>query len=129
MKIINILGGLGNQMFQYAFAISLKAEFPYETIKLNTKCYKGYPLHNGFELDNIFKVDIPIATLNDLVKYSWPWIHYRLWQIGRRILPNRKSMAWDTDFPIDFNYDTIKKSHILMDIGNRLDSLKNIVML
>ncbi|WP_286524837.1 MULTISPECIES: alpha-1,2-fucosyltransferase [Muribaculaceae] len=109
MKIINILGGLGNQMFQYAFAISLKAEFPDETIKLNTKCYKGYPLHNGFELDNIFKVDIPIATLNDLVKYSWPWIHYRLWQIGRRILPNRESMAWDTDFPIDFNYDTIKK--------------------
>ena len=28
MKIVNIAGGLGNQMFQYAFAVSLQERFP-----------------------------------------------------------------------------------------------------
>lgn len=56
MKIVNILGGLGNQMFQYAFAVGLQAAFPKEVIKLNTLSFKGYPLHNGFELDSILRL-------------------------------------------------------------------------
>lgn len=28
MKIVNIMGGLGNQMFEYAFALSLQERFP-----------------------------------------------------------------------------------------------------
>ncbi len=106
MKIVNVLGGLGNQMFQYAFAISLQSEFSDEIIKLNKLCFNGYPLHNGFELDKIFNINLPYANIQDLIKSAWPWNHYRLWQLGRRILPNRKSMVWDTDLEI-FNYDLV----------------------
>lgn len=34
MKIVNIIGGLGNQMFQYAFAVALKAKYPNEEVLL-----------------------------------------------------------------------------------------------
>ncbi len=97
MKIVNILGGLGNQLFQYAMAIALKEDYPHEEIKLNKSAFIGYPLHNGFELDRLFDIEFKFATFYDLVKVAYPWVHYRLWQVGRRILPNRKSMIWDKD--------------------------------
>lgn len=56
MKIIKFQGGLGNQMFQYAL---------YEKLKLLDKkvygdlsFYKKRKQHNGYELENIFKIDI-----------------------------------------------------------------------
>lgn len=56
MKIVKILGGLGNQMFQYALYLSLKETFPTERVTLDLSCFNGYHLHNGFEVDKIFSV-------------------------------------------------------------------------
>lgn len=111
MKIINILGGLGNQLFQYAFALAIQQAFPDELVKLNISCFKGYPLHNGFELDKILKIPFRFATTWDLCKYSYPWIHYRLWQVGRRLLPQRKGMASDKDYNADFSFELIKEKN------------------
>lgn len=112
MKVVNILGGLGNQMFQYAFAIALSEEFTNEDVKLNTLCFHGYPLHNGYELSNIFDVRLPFATKRDLLRTAYPWGHYRLWQIGRRLLPKRKYMAWDSDYSRGFSFgDIINKKY------------------
>ena len=36
MKIVKILGGLGNQMFQYALYLALKKHFHDEKIKIDT---------------------------------------------------------------------------------------------
>lgn len=62
MKIVKILGGLGNQMFQYALYLALKKHFHDEKIMIDTSCFIGYPLHNGFELDKIFSLNTPVAT-------------------------------------------------------------------
>lgn len=57
MVIVQIVGGLGNQMFQYAFARSLK-ENGYE-VKLDLTAFESYDLHGGYQLD---KYDITLAT-------------------------------------------------------------------
>lgn len=111
MKIVNVIGGLGNQLFQYAFAIALQAEFPNEEIKINTHCFRGYPLHNGYELDRIFDINIPQASISELFKYAYPWGHYRLWQVGHKVLPLRNSMIWDTNIIGDFDFRQVAEKN------------------
>ena len=92
MKIVKILGGLGNQMFQYALYLALEAYYKEEVIKIDTSCFRGYPLHNGYELKNIYGINALEATFMDKLKIAYPYNHYRIWQIFKRILPKRKSM-------------------------------------
>lgn len=65
MIIANVIGGLGNQMFQYAAAraLSLQLEQP---LRLDISWFDGYGLHQGFELQRVFECDIEIATYADV---------------------------------------------------------------
>lgn len=106
MKIVNILGGLGNQMFQYALAIALREQFKNEEVLVDTSNFRGYPLHNGYELDKIFNITIRNATFREILKVGYPYSHYQLWRIGHRLLPKRKTMV--TGFQSkDFTYKSI----------------------
>lgn len=92
MKIVNIIGGLGNQMFQYAFALRLKHENPSEEVKLDISHFGGYGLHNGFELRSVFpSAMLPIATAKDLQRVTWHVPNYKLSRIVRHIFPLRKT--------------------------------------
>ena len=61
MIIAHIIGGLGNQMFQYAAgrALSLAHNAP---LLLDVQDFKGYGLHNGFELFRLFDIQASIAN-------------------------------------------------------------------
>jgi hypothetical protein len=66
MKIVKIIGGLGNQMFQFAFLLSLQKKGL--NAKLDLFDFSKHFLHNGFELERIFPIDgnYQIATLNEI---------------------------------------------------------------
>lgn len=104
MKIVNILGGLGNQMFEYAMYLALKDAHPQEEIKVCTRSYNGYGLHNGLEIQRIFRVELPEASLGELTKVAYPFFSYNTWRIMRHWLPNRKTMTIGAfGIPFDFN--------------------------
>jgi len=67
MVIANIIGGLGNQMFQYAAAraLALRKSVP---LKLDISGFNSYGLHQGFELVNVFKIDTDFAESEDVRK-------------------------------------------------------------
>jgi hypothetical protein len=87
MKIVNIIGGLGNQMFQYAFAIALKKRFPEEVVLIDTSHFKSYKLHNGFELDKIFDISLEVANKSQLKRVTRYINNYFLSRIVRKLLP------------------------------------------
>ncbi len=65
MIITKVLGGLGNQMFQYAAgrAMSLGQGTP---LLLDISNFSGYGLHQGFEIQRIFNCKVEIANERDL---------------------------------------------------------------
>ena len=69
MFIISIDGGLGNQMFEYAFYLSMQNCYPNSKIYLDTSMIKE-TVHNGYELDRVFEIHAPMASLDDVIKYS-----------------------------------------------------------
>lgn len=78
MKIVNVIGGLGNQMFQYALFIALKNRFPYEEILLDASLMSSYGIHNGLELTRVFGLEIPQASFRQLLKLTYPAYNYRI---------------------------------------------------
>ena len=56
MIISHMLGGIGNQMFQYAAGKSLSLKTN-QVHWLDLNDFNGYQLHNGFELDRVFNIE------------------------------------------------------------------------
>jgi len=69
MLIIAVTGGLGNQMFQYAFSKALQQ--CNKEVKLDVFSY--YAIngieHNGYELNRIFKINVDLANLAEIKNY------------------------------------------------------------
>jgi len=74
MKIVKFLGGLGNQMFQYAFYLSLKNNFKH--VKADIIGFENYELHNGMELEEVFNIQLDRAS-EFYIKLYDP--NYRKW--------------------------------------------------
>ncbi len=88
MIISQIIGGLGNQMFQFAAgrALSLARGQP---LRLDVSGFKDYPLHQGFELNRIFDCQVDIATdaeVRSVLGWQYP-------ALARRIV-GRPGMNW-----------------------------------
>lgn len=66
MIIVKLMGGLGNQMFQYALA--RKLELKGEKALLDVTAYKNSRVHNNYELENIFDLHPLYANESDIKK-------------------------------------------------------------
>ena len=96
LKIVNMAGGLGNQMFQYAFATMLQQHFPNDKVMVDTQHYNtlffkefgSVNLHNGYEINLVFSnATLPVATKDDLRKVTRYIPNYVLARVVRHFLP------------------------------------------
>ncbi len=92
MRIVQIIGGLGNQMWQYAMLVALRNYFPNEEIFYNASFFNGYQLHNGFELERIFNITAKQASMKDVRKVYHHFIGHNLFlRIYTHYFPALKS--------------------------------------
>lgn len=86
MIITNLIGGLGNQMFQYACGRALALHLG-QSFKVATDQFDGYALHQGLELERVFAISIDTATRSDLSKVIGRW---RTSVVMRRLLAHAR---------------------------------------
>jgi len=92
MRIVKLLGGLGNQMFQFALYEALRRQNPDERVLVDLHCFRGYHKHQGFELNKVFGVKAEEASWTEVAKIAYPYPNFQCWRIGSRLLPPRKTM-------------------------------------
>lgn len=65
MIFFHVIGGLGNQMFQYAAgrALAMARGLP---LRLDVTGFDGYGLHQGFELQRVFRCEAPLASADEV---------------------------------------------------------------
>ena len=102
MRIVKVIGGLGNQMFQYALSVALRQAFPEERVLLDLSCFRGYPKHFGFELPGIFNISYEEASWRDVARVAYPFPNFQTWRFGSRLLPTRKSTLLEKN---DFTFE------------------------
>lgn len=91
MRIVKILGGIGNQMFQYAFHLALRNHFKDETVKIDVLAFQNYKLHNGFQLTRAFNISPEFASKQEQKRFSRVVNNYKLSRIFRRLLRPKKT--------------------------------------
>lgn len=63
--IVNVIGGLGNQMFQYLFGQCLR-DLRGTRLLYDTSDFRHYRLHDGLSLEKYFDIRLPLARSADL---------------------------------------------------------------
>ncbi|SEK35927.1 alpha-1,2-fucosyltransferase [Parapedobacter koreensis] len=88
MTIVKFLGGLGNQLFQYAFYLALQKTFG--NTKADLAGYDSYTLHQGFELERVFGIKLP--QINDFERKLYlPVDRQWLWRKLRQVCGTKHS--------------------------------------
>ena len=100
MKIVKILGGLGNQMFQYALYTALQRHHPDEMVMADLHGFNGY--RRKYQLNEVFGIDIKQATCGMIAHVAYPYPNFQSWRFGSRLLPKRRTMCVEPhNFAID----------------------------
>lgn len=66
MRLIKVTGGLGNQMFIYAFYLRMKKRFPKVRIDLSDMVH--YKVHYGYEMHRVFNLPHTEFCINQPLK-------------------------------------------------------------
>ncbi|MGM9978891.1 MAG: alpha-1,2-fucosyltransferase [Clostridium sp.] len=101
MVIIKVMGGLGNQMFQYALykAFLLKGK----KVCINIDFYENVNSHNGYELESVF-------NLHPKIEKNWIIKHKYLGYVFRRLKEKSKILEQDFEYIdniFDFSNNTL----------------------
>lgn len=86
MIISQVMGGLGNQMFQYALGRTLSLQHD-GILKLDIDSFANYEMHQGFELSDIFNCSLSIANKADIENV----LNWRSYDFVKKILMRQEA--------------------------------------
>jgi hypothetical protein len=97
-NIVNIVGGLGNQLFQYIFGLTLEDVTGTPT-KFDISDFRQYNLHDGLAIEKYFEVELPLAPSTLIDQAPWVCRGYLKKRIASRFaLLKGLSLPMHTDY-------------------------------
>lgn len=99
MIVVRIIGGLGNQMFQYAFYKCLKEK--YENVKCDIQGYEKYKLHNGFDLENVFDIQLDKASIAEIEQLTNSYKTNIISKVIRKVFGDKSSHIVENKFELN----------------------------
>lgn len=112
MAIVRIIGGLGNQMFQYAFYESMKERDKFCSIDISG--FDDYKLHNGFEIERIFNVN-PLYADEKKAKELMDCSNNIVSKIRRKLFGVKRTYYKEKYFDYDSKLFNIEEKNIYFD--------------
>lgn len=90
MRLIKMTGGLGNQMFVYAFYLRMKKAFPEVRIDLSDMMH--YHAHYGYEMHHVFALPPTEFCINQPLKKVIEFLFFK--KVYERYLPKDGQPVW-----------------------------------
>lgn len=84
IDIVNIVGGLGNQLFQYLFGRALANNSDRITV-FDISDFKRYRLHGGIAIEKYFEIELPLVSGTQLEQATWLCRGYLRKRIASRL--------------------------------------------
>lgn len=75
MRLIKVTGGLGNQMFIYAFYLKMKQRYPQTWIDLSDMVH--YKVHHGYEMNRVFNLPKTEFCINQTLKKIMEFLFFK----------------------------------------------------
>ena len=147
MRLIKMTGGLGNQMFIYAFYLKMKKLFPHTKIDLSDMMH--YHVHHGYEMNRVFALPHVEFCMNRTGKkileflffktilerkqkglesfwksYAWPLVYFKGFYQSERFFADI-----ETDVRKAFTFDMTQASERSKEMAARMDADLNAVSL
>lgn len=66
--ILSMMGGLGNQMFQYAMYLNLAKKYGPDRAGVNRDYFKNVYAHSGYELEKVFGIKLEDVAVNNALQ-------------------------------------------------------------
>lgn len=123
MLIVEIVGGLGNQMFQYAFYHKLKKHHKDSQVKIYLKRFGETPDNQGYELGNVFGISQePIVYDKDVSNLIDDSVNF-ISRVKRKILGRKKTFYLEQIFRYDSKVFSQKNNQVIYFRGLWQDEL------
>ena len=75
MRLIKMTGGLGNQMFIYAFFLQMKKRYP--NVKIDLSDMVHYKVHHGYEMNRVFRLPHTEFCINQTLKKVVEFVFFK----------------------------------------------------
>lgn len=110
MLIVEIVGGLGNQMFQYAFYHKLKKHYDNNQVKIYLKRFGETSDNKGYELENVFGISkesiVYDEDASNLIDDSMSFVS----RIRRKIFGRKETFFLELLFKYDSKVFNLKRN-------------------